>query len=120
MICASCDRAIDEGAVCAYCDGPVAAPILSSATREREIARRVRMVKGLVLLSILFFFFAPFAMVVATSTLDTARRAQPRDPDLERQLVVLRRIAFVLFVVWGALWSGHFGSILPTHRLFRP
>ena len=106
MICASCDREIpDNGLICLDCNvpDPKAAAAAAQPT-HRELARTARRLKGLVCLSVFFgIFLAPFVIWISTDALMRSADVSTADPAVRRQLVVLRRVAIGLLLVWAVL-----------------
>jgi hypothetical protein len=103
VICASCDLEIpDEHIICLRCDPPgIAGSQGVGGVSHRELARTVRRLKGLVMLSVLFgIFVAPFAFIIASKTLRQHRQAADPDPATGRQLLLMKRLSLLLLIAW--------------------
>jgi hypothetical protein len=107
LVCASCGRQIPDGEmVCRFCDDTLPDP----ATGYRELRGEVRGVRGWVVLSfVLGIVVAPFAIYRITRALARFRHVAQDDPVSYRELVVLRRMAVGLVIVWSILLAGWAG-----------
>lgn len=108
LICASCGREVPgEGmAVCPFCDDVLPDP----GPSYRDLRRAVRGLRGWVVLSFLFgLVVAPFAIYRITRALVRFRHVAPDDPVSYRELVVLRRMAVGLLLLWSLLAAGYAG-----------
>ncbi len=107
MICASCDHEIpDEGVICSRCSGPdpIHNRTVGKSASHRTLVGKVRKLKGLVLLSLMFgLLVAPFAIYVASRALLVHRLDQATDSSVIRQVIILRRIAVGLLLFWAFL-----------------
>ena len=103
MICESCNSEIPDGyVICDLCNEPEPAAAALPEPSHRELATTVRRMKGLVFLSLVFgIFVAPFAVSIATRALVRHGDAAASDPATRRQLILLRRLAVALLIVWA-------------------
>lgn len=107
LICASCGREVPrEGMVCPSCDDVLPDP----GPSYRDLRRAVRGLRGWVILSFLLgLVVAPFAIYRITRALARFRHVAPDDPVSYRELVVLRRMAVGLLLLWTLLAAGYAG-----------
>ena len=97
--------------VCPRCNPPE--PLeRGEPVSHHDLARTVRRLKGLLLVSIMFgLFVAPFAIWIATRALYAYGSVGGiADPATRRQLVMMRRIAIGLLVLWAFLLGAQLGS----------
>lgn len=117
MICASCEEVIEDGGIiCRWCN-PAERPAGAATERvsHRDLAQTVRQLKTLVLLSVMFgFIAAPFAIYIASKALHRYRETDSNDAAVERQLVVLRRVAIGLLVVWAFFLGTQLAALLAS------
>jgi hypothetical protein len=107
VTCVSCGRVIpDGGLVCAYCDDQLPDP----KPGYRDLRAAVRNLRGWVILSfVLGVVVAPFAIYRITRALARFRHVAEDDPVSYREMVVLRRMAVGLLLLWALLAAGYFG-----------
>jgi hypothetical protein len=107
LVCASCGREIPAGErVCRFCEDTLPDP----APGYRELRGEVRGVRGWVILSfVLGIVVAPFAIYRITRALARFRHVAQDDPVSYRELVVLRRMAVALLLLWALLLAGYAG-----------
>ncbi|MEA2344156.1 MAG: hypothetical protein QOF63_2325 [Thermoanaerobaculia bacterium] len=105
MNCTQCDQALPiDSFVCPLCEAldekSSSRPLLS----HKQLARAVRKLKGLVLLSVLFgLFVAPFAIWTAANAIRAFHDVSGADASQVKQLRLLQRLAWGLLIFWVAL-----------------
>lgn len=105
MNCIQCDQDLPiDSFVCLSCEALEEESVSRPVQSHKQLARAVRTLKGLVLLSVLFgLFVAPFAIWTATKAIRNFHGASGSDSAQVRQLRILKRLAWGLLIFWAAL-----------------
>jgi hypothetical protein len=116
MKCAACDEEMpNQGAICIRCNAlePPERPADAPPISHHALALTVRRLKGLVMVSWVFgIVAAPFAVYIATRALAQYGGSTGTDRATIRQLILLRRMATGLLIVWAFAIGGWVASIL--------
>jgi hypothetical protein len=105
MNCIQCDQVLPiDSFVCLSCEALEVESVSTPVQSHKQLARAVRKLKGLVLLSVLFgLFVAPFAIWTAASAIRAFHGAGGTDSSQVRQLRLLQRLAWGLLIFWVVL-----------------
>jgi hypothetical protein len=118
MICAACEREISGGGIiCLDCNATTAEArgAAPGALSHRELTTTVRRMKALVVMSLVFgIVVAPFTLYVATKALFGHGGATSADPVMLGQLILLRRLAAILLVLWAFVLGARIAWITAT------